>query len=86
MIIHGDFETRSEVDLKEVGLDVYARHPSTDVWCFGWAREDESPNIWFPTKHYDDLWEGGLEGITIVAHNAPFELAIWNHICVPRYG
>ena len=22
MIIHGDFETRSEVDLKEVGLDV----------------------------------------------------------------
>lgn len=86
MIIHGDFETRSEVDLKEVGLDVYARHPSTDVWCFGWAREDESPHIWFPTKHYDDLWEGGLEGITIVAHNAPFELAIWNHICVPRYG
>ena len=86
MIIHGDFETRSEVDLKDVGLDVYARHPSTDVWCFGWAREDESPHIWFPTKHYDDLWEGGLEGITIVAHNAPFELAIWNHICVPRYG
>ena len=86
MIIHGDFETRSEVDLKEVGLDVYARHPSTDVWCFGWAREDESPHIWFPTQHYDDLWEGGLEGITIVAHNAPFELAIWNHICVPRYG
>ena len=86
MIIHGDFETRSELDLKEVGLDVYARHPSTDVWCFGWAREDESPHIWFPTKHYDDLWEGGLEGITIVAHNAPFELAIWNHICVPRYG
>ena len=86
MIIHGDFETRSEVDLKEVGLDVYARHPSTDVWCFGWARGDESPHIWFPTMHYDDLWEGGLEGITIVAHNAPFELAIWNHICVPRYG
>ena len=86
MIIHGDFETRSEVDLKDVGLDVYARHPSTDVWCFGWARGDESPHIWFPTKHYDDLWEGGLEGITIVAHNAPFELAIWNHICVPRYG
>jgi DNA polymerase len=43
MIIHGDFETRSELDLKEVGLDVYARHPSTDVWCFGWAIDDGEP-------------------------------------------
>ena len=48
MIIHGDFETRSEVDLKDVGLDVYARHPSTDVWCFGWAIDDGEPEVWFP--------------------------------------
>jgi hypothetical protein len=46
MIIHGDFETRSELDLKEVGLDVYARHPSTDVWCFGWAVDDGEPQIY----------------------------------------
>ena len=32
MIIHGDFETRSEVDLKDVGLDVRPASVN-DVWC-----------------------------------------------------
>jgi len=45
MIIHGDFETRSEVELKDVGLDVYARHPSTDAWCLAWAIDDEEPDL-----------------------------------------
>ena len=90
MIIHGDFETRSEVDLKEVGLDVYARHPSTDVWCFGWAVDDEDPQIWTPGEPFPAAIRWPMvqfpRTVRIIAHNAPFELAIWNHICVPRYG
>ena len=90
MIIHGDFETRSEVDLKEVGLDVYARHPSTDVWCFGWAIDDGEPQIWTPGKPFPAAIRWPMvqfpRAVRIIAHNAPFELAIWNHICVPRYG
>jgi hypothetical protein len=85
MIIHGDFETRSTVDLKEVGLDVYSHHPTTDVWCFGYALEGGEPAIWTPKDawfgHY--LWSADT---IFVAHNAPFELAIWNNIMVPRYG
>ena len=87
MIIHGDFETRSEVDLKEVGLDVYARHPSTDVWCFGWAIDDGEPEVWFPGMEFPGhIIIGRMQRWPLIAHNAPFELAIWNHICVPRYG
>lgn len=90
MIIHGDFETRSEVDLKEVGLDVYARHPSTDVWCFGWAIDDGEPQIWTPGEPFSAAIHWPMvqfpRVVRIIAHNAPFELAIWNHICVPRYG
>lgn len=31
-----DFETRSEVDIEEVGTDAYCRHPSTEVLGLGW--------------------------------------------------
>lgn len=86
MIIHGDFETRSEVDLKEVGLDVYARHPSTDVWCFGWAIDDGEPEVWFPGMPAPSPTQVLAPEQILIAHNAPFELAIWNHICVSRYG
>jgi DNA polymerase len=87
MIIHGDFETRSEVELKDVGLDVYARHPSTDVWCFAWAIDDGEPEIWFPGAPAPALaFPFSFKSTKFYAHNAQFELAIWNHIMVPRYG
>ena len=34
-----DFETRSRVDLKRQGLDVYAHHPSTEIICMAWEIE-----------------------------------------------
>jgi len=85
-----DFETRSTLDLREVGLDNYSRHASTEPWCLGWGFE-QSPGIalWALGQADAPLWtvfdfvkKGGL----VVAHNAAFELAIWNNICVPRYG
>ena len=86
MIIHGDFETRGTVDLKEVGADVYTKHPDTDVWCFAWAIDDEEPRIFAP--QYDTPWElyEAMKTATFAAHNANFELAVWNNIMVPRYG
>ena len=86
MIIHGDFETRSEVELKDVGLDVYARHPSTDVWCFAWAIDDGEPDIWFPGMPAPAPTKLLATSQVLYAHNAQFEIAIWNHIMVPRYG
>lgn len=88
MILHIDFETRSTLELPEVGVHKYATHASTDVWCMGYAFDDEDPWLWAPgsglivasvERHVAD---GGL----VTAHNAAFELQIWNNIMVPRYG
>ncbi len=89
-ILHIDFETRSALDLRKVGLDNYARHPTTDVWCMAWALGDDAPQVWLPTLGaavspvfvFSHIRSGGH----VYAHNAPFELAIWNNIMVPRYG
>jgi DNA polymerase len=84
---HGDFETRSTVDLKASGLDNYARHESTDVWCFAWAIDADEPDVWTPGNEFPPRLAAHLaSGGVFFAHNCPFELAIWNQIMVPRYG
>jgi len=85
-----DFETKSELDLKEVGLHNYARHPSTDAWCVAVAVDDAAP-VCYPLAGADTLPRDLLAMIgggqaDVVAHNAPFELEIWNEIMAPRYG
>jgi len=104
MRIYFDFETRSEVDLKKVGADAYARHPSTEILCLGLSREDESrPVVWHPFTELDwfmtdppkyktlgQLPEAVVRhvenGGPMVAHNAPFDFAIWNEVGVKRHG
>ena len=85
--LHIDFETRSEAELTEVGTDNYARHPSTDVWCMAYCMDDgptylTADDMFLPSLARDHVRKGNL----VVAHNAAFELAIWNNVCVPRYG
>lgn len=46
--LHIDFETASEINLKERGLDNYAKHPSTRVLMMAWAINDCMPEVWFP--------------------------------------
>jgi len=80
MHLHLDFETRSLLDLTEVGADVYARHPSTIVMACGWAVADEpvqiSPMGAAPPGAIVDHVRNGH---TVVAHNASFEWLIWNY-------
>ncbi len=87
--LHLDFESRSAADLKAVGVDNYSKHPTTDVWCMGYAFGDDKVEIWAPGTGRDlpthvrvHIERSGI----VVAHNASFELAIWNNVCVPRYG
>lgn len=83
MLLHIDFETRSTVDLRTAGIDNYARHPDTDIWCCGFAWNDDEPQTLMPPMGRCP-WP--LADVVVYAHNATFELAIWNHIMVPRYG
>lgn len=87
-----DFETRSEADIKDCGADAYAAHPSTEVLCMGFAFDEEPAQIWTPRCEmpWDVLMQVSPEhaaGDTcFIAHNAPFEIAIWNEVCAKRYG
>ena len=85
--VHIDFETRSAADLPKVGSDIYSRHPSTDMLCLGFQFGDEEPNFItrrdpLPSRLQDHILEGGK----LIAHNASFELAIWNNVCFQKYN
>lgn len=84
--LHIDFETRSACDLKKAGADVYAEHPTTEVLCMGWAVDQSPVMMWAPGFGLLSPLEMVREGATVIAHNAPFELVIWNKVCVPKYG
>lgn len=95
--VHLDFETRSEVDVKEVGGAVYAAHPSTEILCLAWKVDDglclqyQRHHIaeWDVSGPYEDCWLRPLAAdpnVLFVAHNAFFEQMVWRYIMVRRYG
>lgn len=87
MKAHVDFESYSEVDLNKQGLDVYAKHPSTDILCMAYAIGEDVPEIWIPGMPFPmDLELHISEGGEVHAHNAPFEIAIWEEIGVKLYN
>lgn len=45
-----DFETRSTVDLKSVGLYRYASDPGTDVLCLALKERGSEPVVWMPEE------------------------------------
>ncbi len=49
-MIFGDFETRSEVSIKDVGSYLYSRHPSTEilVLCWSYSRDYNPVHVWHP--------------------------------------
>lgn len=86
-ILHLDFETRSAVDLRTAGLDIYAADTTTDVLCAAYAFDDEEVDIWrpgmpCPPRLYDHLARNG----EVWSHNAPFEILINNKVMFARYG
>ncbi|CAB5178819.1 bifunctional 3'-5' exonuclease/DNA polymerase [uncultured Caudovirales phage] len=93
MELHVDFETYSAVDLPKRGVDVYAKDATTGVHCIAYSFGEDYP---VKVVFGDGLLSGGEEiapvlehvaaGGIVVAHNAAFELAIWNHVCTKKYG
>lgn len=90
-ILHIDFETYSACELRDRGLHNYATDPTTGVHCMAFAFDDLEPVVAKFTNVAGDMpligvHEHVANGGIVYAHNAAFELAIWNNICVPRYG
>jgi DNA polymerase len=93
MIYSIDFETRSTIDLTEQGLDIYANDSTTEVLCIAFgtnptdvavynAPKPDSTTVFAFARFLKHVKDGGK----IQAWNAMFEYAIWNCVCVPKYG
>lgn len=85
--LHLDFESRSAVDLRKVGVYAYAEHPTTDILCFSyrfgvlgkvkrWKRGQPLPQ---------EVIDHVAAGLRVVAHNALFERVMWNKCLRRRY-
>jgi DNA polymerase len=87
MIYSIDFETRSHANLPDVGLDIYANDHTTEVLCIAFGTTPENVVVY---THSDTQLHPILDhvrnGGKIQAWNAMFEYAIWNCVCVPKYG
>ena len=90
MIYSIDFETRSAIDLTDRGLDIYANDASTEVLCIAFGSTPETVKVSTPqnpsTNQLWPLMQHVSKGGKIAAWNAMFEYAIWNCVCVPKYG
>ena len=89
MIYSIDFETRSVANLPDVGLDNYANDPTTEVLCIAFGTTPDNVDVVAPKNVTRPLYRllcHVSEGGKIQAWNAMFEYAIWNCVCVPKYG
>jgi DNA polymerase len=86
-ILYRDYETRSTLDLRDVGAWRYSSHAS-DVWCAGYCVDDGPIELWIPS---DPVPAAFVEAAAnpewlVVAFNDQFERLIEQHILAPRYG
>ena len=90
MIYSIDFETRSHANLPDVGLDIYVNDPTTEVLCIAFGTQPSDVVVHKPYIFTEQpLWRlinHVKDGGKIQAWNAMFEYAIWNCVCVPKYG
>lgn len=86
--IEVDFETRSHVDVGDVGPYVYANHPSTEVLSVSYKIGDGPIQLWVPSTHqmpYDLHINLVNQSNTFVAHNILFEFCVWNYCLAKKY-
>ena len=52
MIYSIDFETRSKANLPDVGLDIYANDPTTEVLCIAFGTAPENVQVFKPDRGF----------------------------------
>ena len=85
-ILSIDFETRSRIELKERGLDVYSLDPSTEIICLAAGFDAPSVDGWFTPSIPNWVLEHVAKGGLIRAWNAAFEYYVWNRVGHDRLG
>lgn len=77
-----DFETFSEVNVRDVGAAVYAEHPSTEILCMAWKfKPDGERGLWAPGTEFPKpvLNHIAAKGLC-EAHGVQFETNIWKNL------
>jgi DNA polymerase len=75
-----DFETRSRVDLKVHGLDVYSSSSTTEIICLAAGFTADDVQVWTPDQVPQWVLDHAANGGLIAAWNASFEHHIWNRV------
>ena len=76
-----DFETVSKADLAKTGAFAYAQDETTRIVCMAWCAADGSAEgVWQPGEPFPEPVETAAREGRLVAHNAAFEFAIWQHV------
>jgi DNA polymerase len=89
---HWDIESRSAAKLgkgkESVGVRAYAEHPTTEIFCVGFARGNNPVETWVPGQPIPEtvLAAAADPNCLWVAHNAAFERAMLECILIPLYG
>jgi DNA polymerase bacteriophage-type len=83
-----DFEVASELDLNQVGVDVWTKSPKTILIVASYAVDLDDVQTFLPELLDDQtlLDLAAQPHVQMHAWNANFEFNVWNNICVPRYG
>ena len=79
-----DFESRSEVDIWQVGAWAYSVHPSTEILCLAWGVDDGEIHLipWEEVKanyYPKELMQRIREGELLSAFKAFFEQCMWTN-------
>jgi DNA polymerase bacteriophage-type len=83
-MLHLDFETRSPVDLRKLGADVYFSDERTRVLCMAWALHDFEVALWIPGQPFPrEVIQHIENGGDIAAHNAAFERGVFEYGLLP---
>ena len=83
-----DLETRSRVDLTQVGAFLYATDPSTEIICMSWAFGAGEPVSWCPLRGEEfpeQLAKYIEDGVPLHAFNSEFEELMFAYIICPDF-
>jgi DNA polymerase len=86
--LHRDVETRSTLDLRDVGAWRYSLESTTDLWCCAYAVDDQEVKLWVPGDPVPAEFVEAAQNPDwlVTAFNDQFERVIERHILAPRYG
>lgn len=86
-VLHLDFETRSDINLKTAGLHNYAKGRHTDIIMACYAFDDGPVQLWVrPNDCPEDVYHHIESGGEVHAHNAAFEKEMCNNVGTRLYG